>query len=116
MALRVGDYQCQCNLFWRTAAAEKQLNDFENRAVSLELCKGPASPPTLLANALGSYSGMRTHRRNTNRIGNVSMAHATDSAGGTIDHSGNVAPTMILLQQAGHCNAALGLELLVAPG
>ena len=54
--------------------------------------------------------------RNTNRFGDVAMALAADGAGRAVEHSGDIAHAVVLLQQAGHGHAVFGLELLIAPG
>jgi hypothetical protein len=44
------------------------------------------------------------------------MTLPADGAGRAVEHGGNVAQAVVLLQQAGHGHAVFGLELLVAAG
>ena len=63
----------------------------------MELCKGTASAPTLLATALGSGTGVRAGHNGADRRDNISLALPADGAGRAIEHSGNVAQTVVLL-------------------
>lgn len=82
----------------------------------MQFGKGSARTEALLALALGRCTCVRTGRRNTSYLANVSMMLATDGTGRAIEHGGNVAQAVVLLQQAGHGHTVFGLELLVAPG
>lgn len=82
----------------------------------MQLFKGFAIASAPLTTALCIDIRVRDRRRYTNHLGDIAMVLATDGAGRAVEHSNVVSQGVVLLVQAGHDHAVVGLELLEAPG